>query len=406
MRVAVLAHSFPRFPGDTHGPFVKDLCEALARRGHEVFVLVPFDRELRADPTTPLHISSFRYAWPDRLHILGYSRTLRRDVGMKLGALLLSPLYFWFAERALLRLVERERIELIHAHWLLPNGFVAYRVHRRTGVPFAATLHGSDVFMAEKSRLLGRMAARAAASSSYVTSCSADLRDRVLALGGVPADRVLLLPNGTHLPDLAARTSGLLARHGVDANDELVVAVGRLVDKKGFRYLIAAMPQILARAPRARLVLGGGGDLSASLEAQARELGVAARVTFTGMLSHPEVLELVANAAVFVMPSVRDEGGNIDGLPIVVLEAMAAGKPVVGTDLAGLPLAVIDGETGLLVAEKDSLALARAVVSLLADPVRAREMGARGRTRVERELNWEEIAARHDALLRAAVLAC
>ncbi|MFN7963221.1 MAG: hypothetical protein U0002_18315, partial [Thermoanaerobaculia bacterium] len=88
MRVAVLAHSFPRFAGDTHGPFVKRLSESLAERGHEVHALVPFDPELAPDPQTPLHIQSFRYVWPDRWHLLGYSRTLKRDVGLKLWAYL------------------------------------------------------------------------------------------------------------------------------------------------------------------------------------------------------------------------------------------------------------------------------------------------------------------------------
>ena len=83
MRVAVLAHSFPRFRCDTHGPFVKHLSEALAELGHRVDVLVPFDPEIREDPETPLTIDSFRYVWPDRWHLLGYSRTLKRDTALR-----------------------------------------------------------------------------------------------------------------------------------------------------------------------------------------------------------------------------------------------------------------------------------------------------------------------------------
>ena len=98
MRIAVVAHSFPRFPGDTHGPFVKRLSEEIARRGHEVWALVPYDRELRDDPQTPLHIRPFRYVVPDGAHRLGYSRTLRRDVGLRLSAYLQSPLYFFICE--------------------------------------------------------------------------------------------------------------------------------------------------------------------------------------------------------------------------------------------------------------------------------------------------------------------
>lgn len=403
MRVAVLAHSFPRFPGDTHGPFVKHLSEALANLGHRVDVLVPFDPEIREDPETPLLIHSFRYFWPDRWHLLGYSRTLKRDVALRAWAWLQSPLYFLFAERALKRLVRRRQIHLVHAHWLLPNGYVASRVARATGVPYAVTLHGSDIFMAERNPLFRHLARRALAGASHVTSCSADLRDRLLALGGAEhADKVLLVPNGTDVEAEPAPSSGdgWRRRLGVTADERLVVAVGRMVDKKGFRYLIEAAPAILAEHPRARIVLGGDGDLLPVLRAAAAAGGVADKVDFPGLLSHPEVLGLIAAAEVFVMPSVRDARGNIDGLPIVVLEAMAAGKPVVATDVAGIPLAVDDGVNGVLVPPRDPAALAAAVTGVLGDPGRAAAMGGAARRKVSAELSWTAVARRHDALYR------
>ncbi len=414
MKIAVLAHSFPRFAGDTHGPFVKHLCEALAGLGHRVDVLVPFDPEIREDPDTPLRVHSFRYIRPDRWHLLGYSRTLKRDVAMRPWAWLQSPLYFLFAERALKRLVRRRQIDLVHAHWLLPNGWVAARVARATGVPFAVTLHGSDIFMAERNPLFRWMARRTLAAARHVTSCSADLRDRLLAIGGAEhAAKVLLVANGTDVEPSAVAAGGdglrqmsppapqgALQRLGVAAGDRLVVAVGRMVDKKGFRYLIEAAPRILAADPRTRIVLGGDGDLLETLKASAAELGLGDRIDFPGLLSHPEVLELIAAAEVFVMPSVRDRRGNIDGLPIVVLEAMAAGKPVVATDVAGMPLAIDNGESGLLVPSRDAAALAAAVTGLLDDRGRADRIGEAARLKVETELNWTAVARRHDALYR------
>ena len=404
LNVAVMAHSYPRFAGDTHGTFVKSLCLELARLGHRIHVLVPWDAEIQQDPGSPLTVHSFRYVWPSSWHLLGYSRTLRKDVGMKLAAWALSPLYFHFGERALGRLVRDERIDLIHAHWLLPNGYIASRVSRATGVPFASTLHGSDIFMAERAAPLSRMAARALAAASHVTSCSPDLQQRLLALGGREhLDKVPLVANGTDLVPADPDREAPRRRLGVEPGEPLIAAVGRLVYKKGFRYLLDAMPAILERHPKARLVLGGGGELADELAGQARELGVAERVTFPGLLSHDQVLELVAASEVFVMPSIRDPGGNIDGLPIVVLEAMAAGRTVVATDVAGMPLAVADGETGLLVPEKDPAALAAAVNRVLDDDDLRRGMGDAGRRRVERELNWGAIARIHDSLYQRAV---
>ncbi len=406
MRVAVLAHSFPRFAGDTHGPFVKHLSEALARRGHQVRALIPHDPAIRPDPLSPLTIEAFRYAWPDRLEVLGYSRTLKRDVGLKLAATLVSPLYFACAERALRRAITLHRLELVHAHWILPNGFVAARAAAAHGIPYAVTLHGSDVFMAERNPLFRALAVRALAGAAHVTSCSSELSERLLRLAGEEhRGKVLLVPNGTDVlaSERAPATAASRNRSGCSEADRRVVAVGRLGDKQGFGYLLEALPALLGAEPRVKLLLGGGGDLEAELKARASTLGVVERVVFTGPLSHPEVLELVAAGEVFVMPSIRDPKGNVDGLPIVVLEAMAAARPVVGTSVSGLPLAVLHGESGLLVPEKDPAALAGAVAALLADPQRAAAMGERGARRVREELNWDAVVAIHHRLYRRAV---
>lgn len=404
MRVAVLAHSFPRFDGDTHGPFVQHLSEALASKGHEMHVLLPWDPELVTERTTPLRLHSFRYIWPRRYHLLGYSRTLQRDVRLRLWAYLQAPLYFHFATRALKSLVRREAIELVHAHWILPNGFVAERTRRATGVPFCATLHGSDVFMAERNPLFSSMAAKALAGAAHVTSCSADLQKRLVAIGGdLHRSKVHLVPNGTDVVAAERDIAGIRRRYGFDSGDRLVVAVGRLVDKKGFSYLVDAAPAILEAVPEARIVIGGEGELGPSLEARAQATGVGERVSFTGGLSHPEVLQLLAAADVVVMPSVRDPKGNIDGLPIVVLEAMAAERPVVASDVAGMPLAIEHGQSGLLVQERSSQAIASAVTTLLLEPGRAAQLGQAARARVEESLNWDAVAAIHDHLYRSAV---
>ncbi|HSL85214.1 MAG TPA: glycosyltransferase, partial [Thermoanaerobaculia bacterium] len=245
MRVAVLAHSFPRFPGDTHGTFVKRVSEELALLGHEVHALIPFDSEIRDDPASPVTVHTFRYVRPERWHRLGYSRTLHRDLGMRIAAWVQAPLYFPFAVRALRRLIEERGIELVHAHWILPNGYVAARATARNGVPYVASLHGSDVFMAERNPLFRRMARRALAGARGVTSCSPDLRDRLVAAArngraGTPpegADRISLVPYGADLPAGGeADPAAVRRRMGRPAEGRIVAAVGRMVDKKGFRY--------------------------------------------------------------------------------------------------------------------------------------------------------------------------
>ena len=201
---------------------------------------------------------------------------MKRDVGLRLSAYAQAPLYFAFAERALSRLVRRRGIELVHAHWILPNGFVAARAAARAGIPYAVTLHGSDVFMAERNPFFRRLARRALAGAAHVTSCSAELSERLLALGGEEhRQKVLLVPNGTDLAgeDGTVEAAEMRRRLGGAGADRLVVAVGRLVDKKGFRYLLEAAPAVLAAEPRARVVIGGGGDARGGARGPGREPG-------------------------------------------------------------------------------------------------------------------------------------
>jgi len=411
IRLLSLTHTYPRFPGDTNGPFVKFLMDELTARGHEVQVLTAWDPELReapgdsADrPRGEAPLAAYRYAPLDRWHLLGYSRTIEADVRIRSVMLLLAPLMIARGTWRLWRLARRFKPDLIQAHWFLPNGFMASLVSRLTGVPVVATLHGSDVFVAEKGFPYSWMTRFTLRSIALLTSCSPELRDRICELG-FPRERSGVVPYAADpaMVDRPAdpRATRLLREALCPAGEgPLLFALGRLVYKKGFEYLLRAMPEILCELPGARLVIAGEGDLREKLGALARELGMAERVAFPGRLLRDRIQAHMAACDIFLMPSVRDAAGNIDGLPNVILEAMAAGKPVIASRVAGIPLAVVDGENGRLVPEKDSGAIAAAVLEAAADPRRLAAWGRDSRRRIEEELNWPRIAARYEALLR------
>ena len=167
----------------------------------------------------------------------------------------------------------------------------------------------------------------------------------------------------------------------------LLLGLGRMVYKKGFHHAIEALARLGDRA--ATLVLVGDGDARDELIEQARAAGVADRVRFPGGAAREEAPAWFAAADVMLLPSVHDQAGNVDGLPNVLLEALASGCPVVATDLAGVRLVMVDGQEGLIVPEGDSAALAAAIERLLGDsPLRAR-LGAAARQRAVGDLSWE-----------------
>jgi glycosyltransferase involved in cell wall biosynthesis len=171
----------------------------------------------------------------------------------------------------------------------------------------------------------------------------------------------------------------------------LLLGVGRMATKKGFQVLMEILPALLAENPELRVVLAGGGDLLDRFRAAARPWGE--RAHFPGPVLRDTLPDLYRAADLFVLPAVHDGRGNVDGVPNVILEAMASGLPVVASGISGIPLAVEDGRTGRLVPERDPQALLGALNGLLTDPARMREMGEQGRRKAEAELTWDAVAA-------------
>ena len=264
----------------------------------------------------------------------------------------------------------------------------------RRGIPLIVTLHGSDISVAERKPWLGALARRVFAHASVVTAPSRDLLERAAALGAT--GDVDLIPWGADPdvfrpdPDGAQRVRRL---HGLAESDVLVIGIGRFVRWKGFDDLITSVAQARAEVPTLKLVLVGDGDIRRELEAQVADLGLADVVSFAGMAVRDDVNAYLSAADIVAVPSVHSNG-FVDGQPTVALEAMAASKPLVVSRVGGLPDLVRAGENGLIVEERDPSALAAAIVSLARDAPRRTAMGAAGRTRVERELNWDTVADR------------
>lgn len=398
-RVVMVATSYPRFPGDTVGTFMEPIAAGIAARGHDVHVVLPWHpswrRPLREGGVTFHH---FHYAPHRALHVFGYAGALRADVRLRGSALLAAPPALVAGWRLARRIARDIDATVMHGHWVIPGGALA--AWAAPGRPLVVSLHGSDVYVAER-HAVTRWAARSAFSrASAVVACSDDLRIRAIRLGANP-ETAETLPYGVDAarfaPDADARAR-VRARWGLAADAPVVFTAGRFVRKKGFEYLIEAVAQL---GPAVRLVLAGQGDLDAELRAVAT-IRAGERVIFAGLVPHDEMAGALAAADIVAVPSVRDDEGNVDGLPNVVLEALASGTPVVATSAGGIGSVVLDGQTGLLVPERDSAALAAALAGLLASPDERARLGAAGRASMLARGSWAAVAARYEAVYHAA----
>ena len=392
--VVMVTTSYPRFPGDSVGTFMEPIAKSVAARGHEVHVVAPWHPLVaRAPVEDGVRFHFYRYAPVPALNVFGYAAAMRADVSLKGAAYAAAPLALaagWRMARAVAR---RHRATVIHGHWVIPGGVTAALA--APSLPLVISLHGSDVYVAETVAPARKAAGFAFRRAGFVTACSDDLGRRAVALGADPS-RLETVPYGVDTtrfrPDRSGR-AGRREANGIGEDVPLAFAAGRLVRKKGFEYLVDAVAQV----PGLVLVIAGAGTLDAELRERARAAGVAERVRFLGDQTQDSVAAWLMAADAAVVPSVKDDSGNVDGLPNVVLEALASGTPVITTTAGGIGSVVEDGATALVVPERDTPALAAALTRLLADSGEADALGAAARTLVERRFGWGRVAERLEA---------
>ena len=376
---------------------MEPIAKSVAARGHEVHVVAPWHPLVTRGPREDgVSFHFYKYAPASGLNVFGYAGALRADVSLRGAAYVAAPLALgagWLKARSVAR---RHRATIMHGHWVIPGGAVAGAAARH--LPLVVSLHGSDVYVAERLAPARGVARRVFRQAGAVTACSADLARRALALGASP-DRIEVVPYGVDpmrfRPDpliRAKRRAGL----GIATHVPVVFAAGRLVRKKGFEYLIEALA-MLPRTLGVLVVLAGGGDLEEELRARAESTGVSDRIRFVGNLSQDDVAAWLATADMVAVPSVRDDSGNVDGLPNVVLEALASGTPLITTPAGGIGSVVEHERTGIIVAERDAAALADAITTLAGNAPRRIQLGEAARATVSARYGWEFVASRFEA---------
>ena len=286
--------------------------------------------------------------------------------------------------------LRRERVAIVHTHLFTADTYGRLAA-KLAGVPAVfSTVHNivnpwKGGFRKGIDRLFARLSTR-------VIGCSEEVTQALATRDGIPADRLMAIPNGIDLKKFAQVSGeGVRAEFGLPADRPLLGVVGRLHPQKGHENLfhaLAAMPQ--ARAGGVSCLVIGTGELQDALHAMVREMGLEHCVIFTGMRT--DVPRLVAALDVFVMPS------RWEGLPIALLEAMASAKPVICTRVGGIPDVVIDGDNGLLVDPEQPAQLQARIVQLLGDPGARTRLGLRARETVIDRFDVTRTAAAYNQL--------
>lgn len=336
-KLLVLATTFPKSLGDGTPSFVLDIAQEHSKH-FQVWVLTPMvPGAKRWESFGDVKISRFHYLWPATEDLADGSimDNLKKGFYQKLQ---LPFMIASFSYRFLFRVLIW-RPAVIHAHWIIPGGLIAKLA---PWIPRVITTHGGDVYALNSNPLFALK--KSIIKNSAVTTVNLEMRDQLISKGLVSDAAVI--PMGVKITNLNATKKPLQ-----------VIFVGRLVEKKGLEYLLQAIAGI-----DCNLKIIGDGPLRESLQASA-----PANAEFLGQQPKNIVMQTIAESELMVIPSVVAKSGDREGLPVTLMEAAANKTAVIATDMSGINDVIIDGESGLLVAEKDVQGLKDAIQKVLRD---------------------------------------
>lgn len=398
-KLLVLASTYPRWYGDYEPGFVHELSKRLTK-SFDVVVLCPHAPDAReVEIFDGVYIKRYRYA-PAGLETLVNSGGIVTNLKEYPWKWLLIPSFILMQMLWTWRIIKKEQPDVIHAHWLLPQGLVVALlklIYKQTP-PFVVTSHGADLFSLKQAplRWLKRLVMRKAAALTVVSK----VMERELLKEGVDKTRVSVQSMGV---DLDQR---FVPDKTVKRDEREILFVGRLVEKKGLRYLIEAMPSVLSEYPMSHLNIVGFGPLESKLKALAKNLGVENKVHFLGSRQHTELPCLYRRASVFVAPFVEAKSGDQEGLGLVLVEALGCGCPAVVSDIAAAN-DVSDGIRGVVVVPaENSKELAEAIIETIRENERQVTKVADSLQVLKNRFNWEHVAEEYAVKLLDVISYC
>jgi len=400
VRILYIVTAYPRAPGDVITPWLVGTILRLRQRGIEVEVLAPSYRGLGDQLIEGIRVHRFRYA-PAAMETLTHDQTAPDRIRSRPWYLLLVPGYLLAGSVAAARLARRGGFDVVHAFWPLPHGLFGVAARIAAGTPLVSTFFGVELtWLRSQLAFLSPLVRFLIRRSDAVTVISSHTAEEVLRLA--PEVVVRIIPFGAAAEPVVGEAH--LRRDRGPAAPFRLLFIGRLVERKGVEILLKAIV-LLRREADVRLSIVGGGPLRSALEELAGELGLGDVVRFAGVVPDGELAEEIRGCDALVLPAIRDSKGDVEGLGVVLIEALLHLRPVVASRSGGIPDIVIDDSTGLLVPPGDVEALAGAVLRLIREPGLGPRLALEGAKFVSERFSWGLIIDRLGSLYEGLVTA-
>ena len=415
MKVLVIGSVYPRFHEDAEVPWLRTSIAHLKKAGIQVQVLAPAYKGLKSHEIDGVKVNRFRYA-PASLEMLTHEEGAPSKMASRPWLQLLAIPYIISGFFKCIGICRKWRPDIIHAPWPFPHAYIALGAAKLFRIPLVLNFHGAELLLIRKKKWVRPLLKFAIGQAQAVFANSSFTAGRIKAIRDVnvewsPYGTTLETKEGESLP-LAGTTSPATpssggyprntpAAHAVNGKFKILF-VGRHIERKGICYLIEAAKYLPKDQFEIRIV--GVGDLTEELKKQAAGMTPeSAEIIFTGKLSPEALANEYRTANVFTLPAIVDSKGDTEGLGVVLIEAMELGLPVVASNVGGIPDVVVDGESGILVPEKDPQALADAFKRLEANPALVQQLLEGSRKRICDCFSWDGIIDRQIAAYKKII---
>lgn len=359
-KILVVTSTFPRNREDSVTTrFVFDLAVAL-KDFYDVHVLAPHSPgAVFSEEMNGIKVHRFRYFFPTRLEKLTTGEGTLANIKKNKLLVLLVPFLFLSEILSMYRLVRKERISVVNSHWIVPQGLAVALLKNILKVKHVCTVHAAGIFALKRWGDTGRKLSRfIVRRTDLIVPVSTYIRSTIDGLAG-DGYNCKVIPMGFDPRRFAgpAKEDSVLQRKDTGGKLRLLF-VGRMVEKKGLNYLLEAVKILKEKKLGVSLAVAGGGLLEGRMKSYARDFGIKDEVDFLGWTHNENIPELFRSADITVVPSIVDSKGETEGMPVVVLESMAMGRPVMASRISGIPDIVKDNVNGWLVEPGSAKALA------------------------------------------------
>ncbi len=405
-KAVIITPSFPRYLNDPVSPFLFELFTRVVKLGFEIHVVSPQDyiipgigKVLEEETLEGIHVHRFSYMRPPWLQTLTYRDRMPANLEESAFAKMLTPFYLLNAARKTIEICKNYNADIICPFWALPQGLIGILVKRIFNRPLIVGTFPVEIALSQSKYQFMMPALDLVFKMADVIIPNSNFTKKEIERMGVNPKKLKMVYPGVDPKKFNPHLDGSVVRKKYNCNgDPILLTVCRLVERKGIRYLIDALPSIRKEFPKVQLVIIGDGPEKEPLRQLSERMGE--NVVFCGIVPDQELPYFYAMADVFILPAIIDSKGDTEGLGVVMLEAMASGVPVIASRVGGIPEALNYGKAGILIEQKNPKQIIETVISLLNNDKLRTSLIKKGREWVISTFSWDILAKQITEIFR------